>query len=58
VKTITRLFVPYASYIANVSKAFGGNIGSFILKQITKIDDFFAQRYTFNTAAQRFQRLS
>jgi hypothetical protein len=58
VNSITRIFVPYASYIANVGKAFGGNIGSFILKQITKIDDFFARRYAFNTAAQRFQRLA
>jgi methyl-accepting chemotaxis protein len=57
VKTITRLFVPYASYIANVSKAFGGNLGTFILKQISSLDNFFARRYTFNEAAQRFQRL-
>ena len=58
VKTITRLFVPYASYIANVSKAFGGNLGTFILRQISKLDNFFAKRYTFNEAAQRFQKLS
>jgi hypothetical protein len=57
VKTITRIFVPYASYIANAGKAFGGNLGTFILKQISSLDNFFARRYTFNEAAQRLQRL-
>jgi hypothetical protein len=58
-RTITRIFTFPARFTADLGRAFGGgSLSNYIRNQVTRLDDFFSRRYTFNEATGRYQRLA
>jgi len=58
-RTIIRIFTFPARFTADLGRAFGGgSLSNYIRNQVTRLDNFFSRRYSFNEAAGRFQRLA